>query len=51
MPEVEAIAEKPLPKEVSPKLLKKAADIPRLKNRLRKTIFVTLEKDRARIAN
>ena len=51
MPEVEAIAEKPLSKEVSPKLLQKAAEIPRLKNRLRKTIFVTLEKDRARIAS
>ena len=46
MPEVEEIAEEPLSKKVSPKLLKRAADIPRLKNRPRKTIFVTFEKDR-----
>ncbi len=46
MPEVEEIAEEPLPKKISPKLLKRAADIPRLKNRPRKTIFVTFEKDR-----
>ena len=46
MSEVEAIGEKPLTGEISPKLLKKAEAIPRLKNRTRKTIFVTLEKAR-----
>jgi len=51
MPEVEAIAEKPLSNEVSPKLLKKAVDIPRLNNRFRKTIFVTLEKDHSGTAS
>lgn len=51
VPEVEAITENPVSEEVSPKLLKKAADIPRPKNRVRKTIFVTFEKDHARIAN
>ena len=44
MSEVEAIGEKPQTGEVSPKLLKKAEAIPRLKKRTRKTIFVTLEK-------
>jgi len=42
MSEVEAVGEKPLTGEISPKLLKKAEAIPRLKNRTRKTIFVTL---------
>ncbi|MFC2010994.1 response regulator transcription factor [Chloroflexota bacterium] len=51
MSEVESITEKPLSNEVSPKLLSKAADVPRLKNRLRKTIFVSLEKDRSRTAS
>ncbi|MFB0559394.1 MAG: response regulator transcription factor [Dehalococcoidales bacterium] len=45
MSEVEAIGEKPLTGEISPTLLKKAATIPRIKNRIRKTIFVTLEKN------
>ena len=45
MPEIEAVGEKPLGEEISPKLLKKAEDMPRLKNRIRKTIFVTLEKN------
>ena len=45
MPEVEAIGEKPLTEKISPNLLKQAEAIPRLKNRLRKTVFVTLEKD------
>ena len=45
MPEVAAIGEKPLTEKISPNLLKQAEAIPRLKNRLRKTVFVTLEKD------
>ncbi len=45
MPEVEATGEKPLTGEISPKLFKQAEAIPRLKNRPRKTIFVTLEKN------
>ncbi len=45
MPEVEAVGEKPLNGETNPKLFKQAEAIPRLKNRLRKTIFVTLEKN------
>jgi len=47
IPEVEAIGEEPLIGETSPKLLKQAKAIPRLKNRPRKTIFVTLEEIRA----
>jgi len=43
--EIEAIEEKALTGETIPKLLKKAAAVPRLKNKPRKTIFVTLEKD------
>ena len=45
LPEVEAIGEKPLTGKISPKLFKKAADIPRLKNRTRETVFVTFEKN------
>jgi CheY-like chemotaxis protein len=44
MSEIEAVGEKLLSGEVNPKLLKKAEAIPRLQNRMRKTIFVTLEK-------
>jgi len=43
MSEVETIREEPLTKEAEPSLFKKAAAIPRLKNRIRKTIFVTLK--------
>jgi len=43
--EVEAIGEKPLTGKINPNLLKQAEAIPRLKNRLRKTVFVTLEKN------
>ena len=48
MSEIEAIGAKPPTGETSPKLLKllkKAAAIPRLKNRTRQTIFVTFEKN------
>jgi len=51
MSEIEAVDEKPLTGEISPKLLKKATAIPRLKNRTRKTIFVTFEKDITGIAS
>ncbi len=44
IPEVESIGEEPLIGKTNPKLLKKAIAIPRLKNRARKTVFVTLEK-------
>lgn len=37
--------------KVNPKLLKKANATPRLKNRLRKTFYVTLEKERAGVNN
>jgi DNA-binding NarL/FixJ family response regulator len=43
IPEIEAIGEQPLTDTVSPKLLKKAEAMPRLQNRTRKTLFVTLE--------
>ncbi len=43
MAEVETIGEEPLTEEAESRLLKKAAAIPRLKNRVRKTIFVTLK--------
>ena len=45
MSEVEATGEEPLIEEISPSLLKKAKAVPRLKTRLRKTLFVTLGKD------
>ncbi len=50
MSEVEAIGEEPLAGEVNPTLLKKAAAIPRLRNRVRKTIFVTFERDQSGVA-
>lgn len=45
IPEIEAIGEQPLTDTVSPKLLKKAESMPKLQNRTRKTLFVTLEKN------
>jgi len=49
--EVETVGEQPLTEETSPNLLKKAAAIPKLKNRMRKTIYVTLEKACTRVAS
>ncbi len=43
MSQVETIREEELMEEVHPSLFKKAAGIPRLKNRIRKTFFVTLK--------
>jgi len=43
IPEIEAMGEAPLTGKTSPRLLKKAAAIPRLRNRPRKTIFVALK--------
>ncbi len=43
MPEVETIGEEPLTEEADPSLFKKVATIPRLKTRIRKTIFITLK--------
>ncbi|MFC2010182.1 response regulator transcription factor [Chloroflexota bacterium] len=45
IPEIEDVTEHPLTHTVNPKLLKKAEAMPRLKNRTRKTLFVTLEKN------
>lgn len=45
IPEIEEVGEKPLNQTVSPKLLKKAESMPRMKNRPRQTLFVTLEKN------
>jgi len=42
MPEVETISEKPLTEAADPSLFKKTKSLPRLKNRIRKTIFITL---------
>ncbi|MFC1865046.1 response regulator transcription factor [Chloroflexota bacterium] len=42
IPEIEATGEEPLTAGTSSKLIKKAASLPRLKNRTRKTIFITL---------
>ncbi len=47
MPEIEKISEKPLNGEASPGLLKRVAAVPRLKDRPRKTVFVTLKKGEA----
>jgi len=43
MAEVEIITEKPLTEKAEPSLFKKAALVPRLNNRSRETIFVTLK--------
>jgi len=43
IPEVGTIGEEPLTGEADPSLFKKVAAIPRLKTRIRKTIFVTLK--------
>jgi len=43
MSEVETIREEQLTEKSEPSLFKKAAVVPRLKNRIRKTIFVTLK--------
>lgn len=51
IPEVEAITEKPLTRETCPILPKEAITLPKLKNRLGITLFVTLEKDRTVIPN
>jgi len=45
IPEIERVGEEPPVTSVSPKLLKKAEAIPKLKNRVRKTLFLTLEKN------
>ena len=45
IPEIEDIEETPDSLTVSPKLLKKAEAMPRMKNRPRQTLFVTLEKN------
>ena len=51
MSEIEAIGEAPLSGKTSPRLLTKAGAVPRLKNRSRKTIFVTFENAGAEVAS
>jgi len=51
IPDIETATESPEGIETSPSLLKKAEAIPRLKNRSRKTVFVSLEKTTAMIAS
>lgn len=45
MPEVQAVGEEPLSNDISHRLLNKAEAVARQKDRARKTIFVTLEKN------
>ncbi|MEE8413075.1 MAG: response regulator [Dehalococcoidales bacterium] len=45
IPEIEEVGEEPLNQTISPKLLKKAESMPRMKNRPRRTLFVTLEQN------
>jgi DNA-binding NarL/FixJ family response regulator len=45
MPEIKAVGENPLNGDDTPDLLKKAEAVPRLKNRMRKTLFLSFEKD------
>jgi DNA-binding NarL/FixJ family response regulator len=45
IPEIETIKEQPLENGVNPKLLKKAMAMPKIQNRTRATLFVTLEKN------
>jgi len=47
MPEVGTIGEKPLTGRADPGLFKKVATMPRLKTRIRKTIFITLKNGKA----
>jgi len=51
MSEIEAVGEEPLTEGTSPKLLKEAAAIPKLNNRIRKTVFVTFEKEQTGVAS
>ena len=44
MPEIGAVGDKPVTESINTALISKAEAIPRLKNRNRKTIFVTLDK-------
>ena len=46
MPGIEAVAEEPLTGRADPSLFKRVAAMPRLKTRIRKTIFVTLKNGR-----
>jgi len=45
MPEVETVGEQPLGGNINRKLLKKAQVLPRPQNKVRKTLFLTLEKN------
>ena len=50
MPEVEIIGEEPLTGKADPSLFKKVATMPRLKTRIRKTLFITLKNGKAGVA-
>ena len=45
IPEIEAVGDKPLGDGINPKLLKKVMGAPKLRNKARATLFVTLEKN------
>jgi len=45
IPEIEDVGEKPLAEGISPKLLKKAMGMPKMRNKARATLFVTLGKN------
>jgi len=45
IPEIEDVGEKPLAEVISPKLLKKAMGMPKMRNKTRATLFVTLGKN------
>ncbi|MFC2072913.1 response regulator transcription factor [Chloroflexota bacterium] len=51
MAEIEAVGEKPLTGKAIPSLLKKVTSVPRIKNRFRKTIFVTLGENCSGVAS
>jgi DNA-binding NarL/FixJ family response regulator len=46
IPEIGSVGEEPPLSAISPKLLKKAETVPKLNNRLRKTVFLTLERNK-----
>lgn len=49
IPEIEKVSEEPPLSIISPKLLKKAESVPKSNNKIRKTIFLTLERSGAKV--
>ena len=45
IPEVQGAGEEPPVSTISPNLLEKAKAVPRVNNRIRKTVFLTLDKN------